>query len=108
MAMGGREEEKQENGTSYLLSRSLTAEGEVGVAVVQRVFGGRDQSGPPLHPHLSEPHPDPRPFSGPGEVEEVEGGRGGGGGTGEARRGVSGVRTVGGTGLSAGFSLRCG
>lgn len=36
MAMGGREEEKQENGTSYLLSRSLTAEGEVGVAVVQR------------------------------------------------------------------------
>lgn len=36
MAVGGREEEKQENGTSYLLSISLTAEGEVGVAVVQR------------------------------------------------------------------------
>lgn len=59
------------------------------------MFGGRDQSDPQLHPHLSEPHPDPFPFSGPGEVEEVEGRRGGGG-TKEVRKGVPGVWTVGG------------
>ena len=57
------------------------------------MFGGRDQSDPQLHPHLSEPHPDPLPFSGPGEVEEVEGRRGGGG-TKEVRKGVPGVRVT--------------
>lgn len=82
MAVGGREEEKQENGTSYLLSISLTAEGSGSGGGSEGVWRAGPKW-PPASPHLPEPHPDPFPFSGPGEVEEVEWGRGGRGGTGK-------------------------